>query len=206
MSLQGNATANELRGKIKDIDVLCITAYAIAIKHGFEGTEEEWLESLQGEATPEFIAMVEQTEETANKTQQAYNDFLKQLGTDVATLVGGKIPMSQIPATATQEIYTIFSEDELVRLVAQKGDLAELIEMVDDERTITKTWQLVGSDSTVRENWVVWGTSYAVSAGQAGVAVNANNANMINNHRLIEMSAEDFASAVKEDDTYYLVY
>ena len=25
-----------------------ITAYAIAKKHGFEGTEEEWLESLKG--------------------------------------------------------------------------------------------------------------------------------------------------------------
>ena len=25
-----------------------ITAYAIAVKHGYEGTEEEWLESLQG--------------------------------------------------------------------------------------------------------------------------------------------------------------
>ena len=25
-----------------------VTAYAIAVKHGFEGTEEEWLASLQG--------------------------------------------------------------------------------------------------------------------------------------------------------------
>ena len=25
-----------------------ITAYGIAVKHGFEGTEEEWLESLRG--------------------------------------------------------------------------------------------------------------------------------------------------------------
>ena len=49
MSLEGNATAKKLRGKIKDIDVLCISAYAIAVKNGFEGTEEEWLESLKGE-------------------------------------------------------------------------------------------------------------------------------------------------------------
>ena len=25
-----------------------ITAYGIAVKHGFKGTEEEWLESLRG--------------------------------------------------------------------------------------------------------------------------------------------------------------
>ena len=26
-----------------------LTAYGIAVKHGFRGTEEEWLESLKGE-------------------------------------------------------------------------------------------------------------------------------------------------------------
>lgn len=158
-----------------------------------------------GEAAPEFIAMVEKTEENAQKTVQAYSDFLNQLGVDIATLVGGKIPMSQIPATATQEIYTVTSEEELTLLTAQRGDLAELIEEVNGEKTITKTWQCLG-DSNVRENWVLWGTSYAVSAGNATTATNAENANTINNHRLIEISAEDFETAVKDQDTYYLVY
>lgn len=148
---------------------------------------------------------VEQTEENAQKTEQAYSDFLNQLGTDVATLVGGKIPMNQIPATATQEIYTVTSEDELTSLTAQRGDLAELIEEIDGERTITKTWQCLG-DSSKRDNWVVWGTSYAVSAGNATTATNAENANTINNHRIIEISAEDFEMAVKDENTYYLVY
>lgn len=49
MSLDGNATAAKLSGKIKDVDILCIDAYAIAVKNGFKGTEEEWLESLKGE-------------------------------------------------------------------------------------------------------------------------------------------------------------
>ena len=30
-----------------------LSAYEIALEHGFEGTEEEWLESLQGEAGPQ---------------------------------------------------------------------------------------------------------------------------------------------------------
>ena len=47
MSLQGNATANKMSGKIKDIDILCIDAYAIAVKNGFQGTEEDWLDSLR---------------------------------------------------------------------------------------------------------------------------------------------------------------
>lgn len=158
-----------------------------------------------GEATDEFIEMVEKTQQNAQKTEQAYSDFLNQLGVDIATLVGGKIPLSQIPATATQEIYTITSENELTSLTAQRGDLAELIEEIDGERTITKTWQCLG-DSSNRNNWVVWGTSYAVSAGNATTANNAENANTINNHRLIEISAEDFETAVKDENTYYLVY
>lgn len=166
---------------------------------------EQGIQGIPGAATPEFVAMVEKAEENAQNTEQAYSDFLNQLGTDVPTLVGGKIPMSQIPATATQEIYTVTSEDELTSLTAQRGDLAELIEEVDGERTITKTWQCLG-DSTVRESWVVWGTSYAVSAGNASTAANAENANMINNHRLVEISSEEFETAVKDENTYYLVY
>jgi hypothetical protein len=49
MSLQGSATATELRGKINSLDVLCVDAYAIAVKNGFEGTETEWLASLKGD-------------------------------------------------------------------------------------------------------------------------------------------------------------
>lgn len=162
-------------------------------------------QGIPGAATPQFISMVEKSEENAQRTEQAYKDFLSQLGVDIATLVGGKVPMSQIPATATQEIYTITSEAELTSLTAQRGDLAELIEEVNGERTITKTWQCLG-DSSKRNSWVVWGTSYAVSAGNATTATNAENANTINNHRLIEISSEDFETSVKDENTYYLVY
>lgn len=140
------------------------------------------------------------------KATQALADLLKMLGTDIAPLVNGMLPMSIIPATATQEIYEISSEEDLVSLVAQRGDLAELVEVVDGERTITKTWQLLGNDPTVADNWVVWGTSYAVQAGNATQANNALNSAKINNHRIIEMTYEAFESAVKDDDTYYFIY
>ena len=49
MSLEGKAEASRvLRGRINALDVLYISAYAIAVKHGFKGSEEEWLESLKG--------------------------------------------------------------------------------------------------------------------------------------------------------------
>ncbi len=49
MSLEGNATARTVRGKINSLDVLVIDAYGVAVRNGFEGTEKEWLESLKGE-------------------------------------------------------------------------------------------------------------------------------------------------------------
>lgn len=49
MSLEGNATANKkLRGKINGLETIKgYSAYEIALIHGFQGTEEEWLTSLQ---------------------------------------------------------------------------------------------------------------------------------------------------------------
>lgn len=51
MSLNGNAeSTGVLRGRINMCDVLTISAYGIAVKNGYEGTEKEWLESLHGDA------------------------------------------------------------------------------------------------------------------------------------------------------------
>ena len=33
------------------------TAYGIAVKHGFTGSEEEWLESLRGERGPAVLVL-----------------------------------------------------------------------------------------------------------------------------------------------------
>lgn len=162
-------------------------------------------ESAGGSSTSaeEDAAKAEQSRQAA---AQALADLLAMLGSDIAPLVNGVIPIQYIPATATTEIYEVTSEAELISLTAQRGDLAELVETVDGERTITKTWQLLGDDASKRSDWVVWGTSYAVSAGNAALAANAENAAKINNHRMVEMTAEAFASAVKDPDTYYLVY
>ena len=40
-------TVYNAQGRINRLSVLVISAYDIAVKHGFEGTEEEWLSSLK---------------------------------------------------------------------------------------------------------------------------------------------------------------
>lgn len=48
MSLEGTAKAGQiLKGQINKCDTLVLSAYAVAVKNGFEGTEEEWVESLK---------------------------------------------------------------------------------------------------------------------------------------------------------------
>jgi hypothetical protein len=135
--------------------------------------------------------------------------MLAMMGIDFATLVGGKVPMSQIPATAIHDVMEVSAESELVGLTAQKGDVAELVEEINGERTVTKSWQLLGTDATVRANWVVWGTSYAVQAGNATTATNAGNANTINNHRLIAITEAQYNAAIAagtiDETTIYLV-
>lgn len=184
-----------------------------------DGQKEELLNlaipeiSEVNEAAKAALAAAENAEESEQNAtasqksaEQALSDLLAMINSgDIILATGGKLPLSAIPATATQEIYVVESEDELTSLTAQRGDLAELVEEVDGERTITKTWQCLG-DASVRDSWVVWGTSYAVQAGNATTADNAQNANMINSHRIVEMTEEEFSSAVKDEDTYYLVY
>ena len=48
MSLTGNATADKLlRGKINKVDVIVKDTYQIAVENGYEGTVDEWLNSLK---------------------------------------------------------------------------------------------------------------------------------------------------------------
>ena len=43
-------------GRINRLSVLVVSAYDIALKHGFEGTEEEWLASLKATVSDEQVA------------------------------------------------------------------------------------------------------------------------------------------------------
>lgn len=43
-------SVQKLTGRINACDLLIISAYGIAVKNGFKGTEEEWLLSLRGDA------------------------------------------------------------------------------------------------------------------------------------------------------------
>lgn len=141
------------------------------------------------------VTKAEEASTSSTSSQQALADLLAMLGTDIATLVGGKIPVDQIPSIATTEIYPAESKEEMDALVAQNGDIC--IRGDENKSYIFKDtgWVYLASP-----------TDYSERAGHANTADTATNATMINNHRMVEMQANDFPGAVKDPDTYYLVW
>ena len=51
-------------------DLGAVSAYAIAVEHGYEGTEEEWIESLKYDHSDEFAALSEQVKKDAENAEE----------------------------------------------------------------------------------------------------------------------------------------
>ena len=137
--------------------------------------------------------------ESEAKAAQSFADMLRMMGSDIATLVGGKIPVSQIPAIATTEVYSVNTEAERDALEGvERGDIC--VVSYNDE---TKAKSFIYNDGWV---YLASPTDYAAKAGYADTAETAESANAINGHRLVQMKASDFATAVLDPETYYLVW
>lgn len=139
-------------------------------------------------------ALNEGIEETEQKVVQVKNDVVSMLGTEIATLVGGKIPASQIPSIATTEIYHVASQAEMEALSVQRGDIC--IRTDEDKSYIYNEsgWIYLASP-----------TDYVQQAMYAETAGTAEDATKINGYRIITMTQDEYDAAVKETDTIYLV-
>ena len=131
------------------------------------------------------------------------------LGSDIATLVGGKIPVTQIPLSVVHNIVEIADVSELITLTAEQvqlNDIAAIIEGTGAEKKRIKSFQLLGDGNPAnRENWVEVATDYSNTAAYSTTSGNAENASMINGHRVVAMSQEQYDIAVKEAETIYMV-
>jgi hypothetical protein len=123
------------------------------------------------------------------------------IGSDIATLTGGKLTPSQIPDLSINEVLTILDESELVTLNAQRGDCA--IVVPDD--VVTESFILAADDPTVLANWKKLGVSYVAESGHSVNADEAVNATKINNKRLVAMTQSQYDAAVLDPDTIYVV-
>ena len=108
MSLAGNLEAGAvLRGKINNCDVLTITAYGIAVKNGFHGTEKEWLDSLKGGSNYAGKATLGKVELLAANWVGEGNLYSQVVP------VYGVTPNSQVDLTPSVQQLAIFHDKDL---------------------------------------------------------------------------------------------
>lgn len=127
MSLTGKAAANALlRGKISSLEVISTSAYELAVKNGFNGTLDEWLESLR--CTDEQLTRV--IDEYMNSHPKAilgevtlYRE--KWLGSgnlfSQIAYIAGVTENSQVDLTPSVEQLAIFYEKDLTFVTENDG-------------------------------------------------------------------------------------
>lgn len=127
MSLEGKAKATyELRGRIGACDKFYVDAYAVAVRNGFEGTEEEWLASLKGESvTDEQLAkavadyLKENPIDTGSKLTIGFVELIADKWVGVASPysqvvnIPGVTMYSQVDLTPSVEQLAIFHDKDL---------------------------------------------------------------------------------------------
>ena len=80
---------NGIKGTIVNPDTIYgKSAYEIAVMHGFDGTEEEWLNSLTEEASRRFIGEVKTAQEEALSEIAESVDIVKAYETELKNLYG----------------------------------------------------------------------------------------------------------------------
>lgn len=115
MSAKGNAESYvEMRGSLKIPDMITgKSAYEIAVMHGFQGTEEEWLESLKaGGGTQARIGYV-----TLNASGWSGENHLHS---QVVT-IDGVTPNTQVDLTPSVEQLVIFYEKDITFVTENEG-------------------------------------------------------------------------------------
>lgn len=116
-------------GRINRLSVLCIDAYGVAVKNGFEGTVEEWLASLRGDPPSEEqiakavadymenrpVASIGTVELLAENWQGGGNLYSQVVSVD------GVTENSQVDLTPSVEQLVVFYEKDLTFVTENEG-------------------------------------------------------------------------------------
>lgn len=92
-------------------DLGAVSAYAIAVKHGYKGTEAEWLESLKGAAGPAGKDGVSPTATVQETSAGAVVVITDAEGTTTATLENGFTPVPEFRKVDGNEYLYITTKD-----------------------------------------------------------------------------------------------
>jgi hypothetical protein len=182
MSIKGNAESRPtVRGSVSNPDVIHgKSAYELAVYHGFDGTEEEWIASLNGENGSKIIStvLVGQDENGNNIYRQSFdngfsNDFVAPKGDHYTLTEEDKEEI----ATLVRDEYYSDIEAALDSIIAIQNELMG--------NTATITFTIGGTEYTATEGmtWGEWveseyniiGAEFAAGAGVTFIRVNSLN-------------------------------
>lgn len=140
--------SNVLKGTITNPEkIYGKSAYEIAVMHGFDGTEEEWLESLKSKSTDEAIAAAERAEAAVESAAQiveevgatAQGNIEKAEAEALGGIVAAKATMlSEIEIAAEIVQEAGYSETAVMSQKAVTNEMAPLFESVGLTHTITQ--------------------------------------------------------------------
>lgn len=170
------------------------------IKIETEGFKDE-TEILNEEVETNTITV----EECRDIVTKAMHDLLSLMNDKIATLVDGKLNPDQIPDIAIGDVTWVPDEEYLVNMNdKQVGDIVYTTapgEGADGD--IVDAYINVGDSS--ENKWRKISASFTANAGHANTASTSINAMMINGKRIVSMTAMEYASAVKDEEVYYMV-
>lgn len=193
-----------------------VVAKGVVLKKANEVTENAQIVSDKTEVVMQKAGEVEANTETvsentdsaidsANIAAQALADLLAMLGTDIATLTDGKLTPTQIPALSINDVFEVEGTEGMLSLTAERGDVALII----PEDVVIDSYILSTDNPTQINDWKKLGVSYVANAGHAVTADEATNATMINGHRQVRMTQEQYdiayESGTLDDNTDYWV-
>ena len=183
--MEGFAEAKyKLRGRISELDVITLSAYAIAVKNGFEGTEEDWLASLKGASGDGSGDMVAEIYDPQNKRR----DIFKYVDDKVDAIAPKDVTVyiaehneaedahadirEAVDAAATTETYTASVG------TTWTGDYSQTVGVVGILATDNPVVDVVlGTDADANEAYLeAWGMVTRIATANGSVTLYASDA------------------------------
>lgn len=133
------------------------SAYGIAVKHGFEGTEEEWLESLKGADGEKGEPGLNQI---STATSTSINGILSGNGSNIGTATVDTEPADNSHLITSGGVYTAINN-------AVTGEILEVSLGPQTGDGSSVTWSKTG-DSTITADHILLDYSLSNPAAQVG--------------------------------------
>ena len=98
-----------------------LTAYGLAVKNGFVGSEQEWLESLKGETGPQGVSPTVTVTKAGGVTTVTITDAT---GEHTATIKDGEVTREALDAAlaAKQDTMTPISTEDIDSIWEEAGE------------------------------------------------------------------------------------